>query len=326
MTAHDPSFPARLDSSSPETEIGHAATDEIGADALADVVAEPIPRDDSVARRVVEVIGEDIRASVLEIPRLPYVAAPILEFVNDPRVATGEVVRTIRMDPALAGKVLEVANSAVFAGSRRIGSLSMAIRRLGLRKVSEIALELSSEMKVFHGRKRASFLDRLWKQSLGTAFACEALAEHTPRELRESAFLTGLFHAVASPAIVTAIGRLERRSPGIPSQSDERVLGLMNLLSTELTIQVLESWCVPKEIPDAIRLQDVPYAERKGRPLAHLLVCGKLLAAEIGVIGKPQPIDLKHPGDFGALRIASRDTLDEAARAVLANLENLPKR
>jgi HD-like signal output (HDOD) protein len=325
MTAHDPPLPAPVGPSSPETEAG-AATDEIAADALADVVAEPIPRDDPVARRIVEVIAEDIRASVLEIPRLPYVAAPILEFVNDPRVATPEVVRTIRMDPALAGKVLEVANSAVFAGSRKIGSLSMAIRRLGLRKVSEIALELSSEMKVFHGRKRASFLDRLWKQSLGTAFACEALAEHTPRELRESAFLTGLFHAVASPAIVTAIGRLERRSPGIPSQTDERVLGLMNLLSTDLTIQVLESWCVPKEIPDAIRLQDVSYAERKGRPLAHLLVCGKLLAAEVGVIGKPQPIDLARPGDFGALRIASRDILDEAARAVVANLENLPKR
>ncbi len=89
---------------------------------------------------------------------------------------------------------------------------------------------------------------------------------------------------------------------------------------------MLESWCVPKEIPDAIRLQDVPYAERKGRPLAHLLVCGKMLTAELGVVGRPQPIELSRARDFGALRIADREILDEAGRSVLANLENLPKR
>jgi HD-like signal output (HDOD) protein len=321
MTAHDPprspEAPGVVDEASEAVE---------SIDRLAEVVPESIARDDPVARRIVELIEEDIRASALEIPRLPYVAGPILEFVNNPRVSTQDVVRFIRMDPALAGKVLETANSAVFAGSRNIVSLSMAIFRLGLRKVSEIALELSSEMKVFHGRKRAAFLDRLWRQSLATAFASEAIAEHVPRELRESAFLTGLFHAVASPAIVTAIGRLERRSPGIPSQSDERVLGLMSLLSTELTIQILESWYVPREIPDAIRLQDGPYSERKGRPLAHVLVCAKLLTAELGVVGRSQPIDLARARDFAALRITDRAALDEAGRAVLANLENLPKR
>jgi HD-like signal output (HDOD) protein len=326
MRPLDPQSPASFDSSPLEIPGSLPATEEITVDGLADLLAEPIPSDDPVARRIVASIEEDIRASALEIPRLPYVAAPILEFVNNPRISTTEIVRTIRMDPALAGKILEVANSAVFAGSQTISGLSMAIRRLGLRKVSEVALELSSEMKVFHGRKRAAFLDRLWRQSLATAFACEALAEHVGREVRESAFLTGLFHAVASPAIVTTIGRLERRSPGIPSQSDERVLGLMNLLSTHLTIQVLESWCVPQEIPDAIRLQDVSFAERKGRALAHLLVCGKLLTWELGVVGKPQPIELARARDFGALRITDREVLNEASRSIHANLENLPKR
>lgn len=291
----------------------------------ADVVADTIEPNDPVARRVREQIEADVRAAALEIPRLPHVAAPILEFVNNPRISNQEVLRYIRMDPVLSGRILETANSAVFAGSQPIASLQMAILRLGLRKVSEIALELSDEMKVYHGRKRGVLLDRLWKFSLGTAFACESLAQFTPREAREGAFLTGLFHAVASPAIVGAISRLERRSGGIPPQSDERVLGIMNFLSTELTIQVLQSWYLPKEIQDSIRLQGAKARDRRGNPLAQLLVCGKLLAAELGLGTRVTPIDLEKSKDFGFLRLRDRSTLDEARRLVLAAMDGLPR-
>lgn len=302
-----------------------AGSEPLAPGAFADVQPETISHDDPVARRVASLIRDDIQAAALDIPRLPHVAAPILEFVNNPRVSNQEVIRYIRMDPVLAGRVLETANSAAFAGTQPIVGLQMAILRLGLRKVSEIALELSSEMKVFHGRKRSVLLDRLWKFSLGTAFACEALAQRGPREAREGAFLAGLFHAVASPAIVNAIGRLERRSGGIAPQSDERVLGLMNLLSTDLTLQVLESWYLPKEIQDAIRLQDHAPRERKGRPLAQLLASGKMLATELGIGTRPVPLDLALAKDLRAMRLDDREILTEVSHLVLAGLDGLPK-
>lgn len=292
---------------------------------LVDVIPESIDRSDPVAKRVCELFDADMRAAELEIPRLPHVAAPILEFVNNPRVSNQEVIRYIRMDPVLSGRILETANSAVFAGSQPISNLQMAILRLGLRKVSEIALEMSNEMKVYHGRKRGALLDRLWKFSIGTAFACESLAQFGPRDAREGAFLTGLFHAVASPAIVGAVGRLERRTGGIPTQSDERVLGLMNLLSTDLSLRVLESWYLPKEIQDAIRLQDGSARDRRGKPLAHLLACGKLLAAEMGIGVRSQSIDLRKSRDFWYLRIDDRKTLDEATGMVRLGMDGLPK-
>jgi HD-like signal output (HDOD) protein len=287
--------------------------------------AATIDRDDPVAIQVCRVVQDDLRAAQLEIPRLPHVAAPILEILSNPNISNQEVLRIVRMDPVLSGKIMERANSAVFAGSQSVTSLSTAILRLGLLRVSEIALELSSEMKVYHGRKRGTLLERLWKFSLGTALACESLAQVSVREARDVAFLTGLFHAVASPAIVTAIGRLERKIPAIPQQMEDRVLGLMNLLSTELTLQILSSWFLPKEIQNAVRLQNASVRERKGNPLAHLLVCGKLLATELGLGTSPKPINLETSKDFWHLRLDDREILDQVSRIVLSGMESTPK-
>ena len=287
--------------------------------------AAPIDRNDPVARQVCRMVEEDLRAAQLEIPRLPHVAAPILEILSNPNISNQEVLRIVRMDPVLSGKIMERANSAVFAGSQSVTSLSTAILRLGLLRVSEIALELSAEMKVYHARKRGTLLERLWKFSLGTALACESLAQASVREARDVAFLTGLFHAVANPAIVTAIGRLERKIPVIPPQTEDRVLGLMNLLSTDLTLQILNGWFLPKEIQNAVRLQNESVRERRGSPLAHLLVCGKLLATELGLGTSPRPINLETSKDFWYLRLDDREVLDHVSRLVLTGMESTPK-
>jgi HD-like signal output (HDOD) protein len=289
------------------------------------IVPEKIEPDDPVARRICALIDEDLRAAALQIPRLPHVAAPILEFVNNPKISNQEIIRAVRMDPALAGKILERANAASFGGWQPVSSLPPAIFRLGLVKVSEIALGMSAEMKIFKDRKRSDLLERLWTFSLGTGLACESLAQVSAREAREGAFLTGLFHAVASPAIVSAVSRLERADPPIRLQSSERVLGLMNLLSTDLTLKILESWYLSKEIQNAIRLQDGTWQERRGKPLAQLLVCGKLLATELGLGTRAQRVDMDKHRDFLHLRLGDRRTLDDVSRLVLAGMEAAPK-
>ncbi len=290
-----------------------------------DTISENIGKSDPVASAVARYVESETRQGALEIPRLPHVAAQILECARDPNASAKDVIRHLRADPVLAGRLLEMANSAMYAGSQPVYDLGTAIVRLGLSRVGETALGMSGAMKAFQKERRSNLLSRLWKFSLATGFASEQLAHHVPGEKEESGFLTGIFHAIAAPVIVNAIGRLERKQK-IPHQSDGRVLGLLDRLSTELTGRIVRPWKLPKEAVEAIRLQDGKVRERRGKPLAHILVCGKAIVADLGIGTRPTPIDFDRCRDFkfiemndhgllGPIREVVRDRTVEIARS-----------
>ncbi len=262
-----------------------------------DAVADRIEKGDSVVGRIALLVEQDIKKESLEIPRMPHVAAKILEFAHSTDASTKDVIRQVRTDPVLSGKLIEMANSATYAGSQPVFSLKGAIIRLGLHRVGEAAMEMSGTVKSFQKEKRSNMLTRLWKYSLATGFACEALTKDVPSECEDSAFLTGIFHAVAAPVIVDSVGRLER-SGSVPAQSDSRVLGLLDQLTVPLTGRIVRRWNLPKEAREAIRLQNLKVRDRRGKPLAHILVCGKRIVQELGIGTRPEPIDFDRDRDF----------------------------
>jgi len=295
-----------------------AATFRASAFSLQDFVeaiAEKVEKQDPVVVAITMRVEEQIKNQEIEIPRLPDVASRILEFTRNPDASTKDVVRHVRSDPVLAGKIIEIANSAMFAGSQPVFNLQMAIVRLGLNRVTETAMQMSANPGAFQKDKRSNMLTRLWKFSLATGFACEELARVTAVEKQEPAFLTGLFHAIAAPAIVSAIGKLER-TEGVPSQSDSRVLGLLDRLSIPLTMRIVSSWKLPKEAQEAIHLQDHPVRDRRNKPLAHLLVCGKLVVTELGIGARPAPIDLQESLDFKFIGVKESSQLDPVRESI----------
>src|SRR5947209_6804272 len=81
-----------------------------------------------------------------EVDRLPSptgVALAILRMVESERVTAADVARALASDPALAGRVLRVVNSATTGAPRRIGAVKDGVRLLGLRAVRNIALGFS---------------------------------------------------------------------------------------------------------------------------------------------------------------------------------------
>ncbi len=56
----------------------------------------------------------------------------ILKMAQSDDVSVAEVSRLVQGDPALAGRILKLVNSALYAGSRQITAISDAVARLGL--------------------------------------------------------------------------------------------------------------------------------------------------------------------------------------------------
>lgn len=291
---------------------------------------EVLPQDvidrEPLAPEISRLINADLDAHDLEIPRAPHLTSRILDYLSDPNLSTNDVSRFIRTDPQLSTKLLETANSARFASAEPIFNLKLAIIRLGLRRVGEIAYDLSTDIKAFHGRKRGHILTRLWKFSLATGFTCEELSRHAPgvSVAGESVFLTGLLHAVAAPAILSAIGKLER-SKKCRRLNDAEVQSLLTLLTTLLSARIVKRWKVPGEVQEAIRLQERPTRFRKEKPVALLLVCSKLLVRGLGLGVRAEEADFGRNRDLRLLRVNDEDKLQDVAAKVRCKLGEIWK-
>ena len=271
--------------------------------------AEKVERNDPVLRQVIKLCEEELGAEELRIPRPTAVVDRVLGTLRNSDVSTREVIRHIRLDPVLSGRLVELANSAAYAGSHPTFSLEMAVVRLGLNRICEAADALADQGPEDAENGRSTIFSCQWMSAVATALACEALAKSVPSIEEGAGYLTGLFHEAGDPLVVRCIGRLER-SDALEPQSAGRVLGIVEKLSQRITGRVVRRWSTARLAQDAIRLRTHKLRDRRGRPLAHLLACGRALVDELGVGREPTPIDLTECRDFKFLQLDDERKLD----------------
>ncbi len=106
---------------------------------------------------VVEVVG-----NVSRLPAAPKLFTDLCQLIADPGSDTRQITDLLGSDPALAAKILQLANSAYFAGSNTIHDIGNAIARLGLDSVR--LLVLASQM--FANGAGNSAIDGLQRRAL----------------------------------------------------------------------------------------------------------------------------------------------------------------
>ena len=145
-------------------------------------------------------------AACKTLPTLPAIAGEIVRLCNTDDTDIQELSSLIAKDPAIAAKVLSMANSIMFVGRAGPSStISQAVGRLGKNSVMTLSLSFSL------ARLRVSAPDafdfkRFWKRSLLSAAAAGYLGE-LHRQSREEAFLGGMFQDIGMLAMHEVLGR-----------------------------------------------------------------------------------------------------------------------
>src|SRR5262245_14191712 len=138
-----------------------------------------------------------------KLPTPSGVGLRILALTRSEDCSLDEIARVIQADPALTGRILQLANSALTAGVQPATHVREAGVRLGLRTVCSVALGFSLVSGNRTGRCRAFDYDGYWSWSLASAVA----AEHLSRELRlgvpGEAFTLGLLARVGRLALAS---------------------------------------------------------------------------------------------------------------------------
>ena len=111
------------------------------------------------------------------LPTLPAIVTHIMRLINDPKTTMAELEELLSSDPSIVLKVVQIANSAVFAGTttNRRWNLNEAIVRLGLRKVGAIAQQIALINSFVRPDDSEFEMQRFWEHSVACAIMADKL-------------------------------------------------------------------------------------------------------------------------------------------------------
>lgn len=236
-------------------------------------------------------MGTAIDIQCIKLPSLPAAAAKVIALVQDPDVDVQALGKVIEYDPALAARLVRLANGSLFGMTRDISSVRQAIVILGLRTVKLAALSFTL-LDSLGPNSRSTAMAHCWRRILTNAMACRLLGPLFELDAEE-AFLAGLMQDIGSLVCAQNLGpkflELVERSCD-ENEPDLEVLEreIFGVSHVEVSVKLMEHWRLPNRLTMAIKeLEDVDLKaafEAKHRDLPVLLATA---AAISGFLLKP---------------------------------------
>ena len=224
---------------------------------------------------------EDLVREVKHLPSAPRVLPRLKELLGDDNSAMHEIAALIRLDPGIAARVLQTANSAYFSKGVRCFAVDEAVQRVGFGQVYElVSLAVAAQVLVRPLDVYAIEADELWKMSVGCALAAELLADRTGQD-RNVAYTIGLFHSVGMVAIDEWALRnapgLRFHSVGFPSEASAAERTTVGFTQASVGGALLVDWGFPRPISEPVRWQYTPRHSASQARMAGLLHIAKWL-------------------------------------------------
>ncbi|MEE4283243.1 MAG: HDOD domain-containing protein, partial [Pseudomonadales bacterium] len=128
-----------------------------------------------------------------KIPALPGVSARISHAMQDPDFAISDLSKLTGADPAIAGGLLNIANSALFRGADLCETLNAAIVRLGLAQTRTLVMTLAAK-SLFSARRPwiRTRLNIMWRHAVEVGAYATVLARLDRGYDNAKALLLGL--------------------------------------------------------------------------------------------------------------------------------------
>ena len=153
-----------------------------------------------------------------KVPALPGVSARISQAMQDPDFAISDLSRLISADPAIAGGMLNIANSALFRGAEVVETLDAAIIRLGLAQTRTLVTTLAAK-SLFTARRPwiRSRLNVMWRHAVEVGAYATVLSKLSKDFDAAKGLLLGLLHEIGAVPVLELADKFPEleQAPGI---------------------------------------------------------------------------------------------------------------
>jgi len=210
--------------------------------------------DDMYKEKIIKRLSE-----IDEIPTMLTVAMEIDRLTQDSTTSVKHIGDIIKVDPALTGKVLKIANSPLYATTHRIISLQQAIGRLGFDEIRKISMSIAIINSFKH-----NYIDyeKFWVHSIATAYISSYIQKTGNNFDIEQSFSSGLLHDVGIIILDQYFSDTYKKVFTIAEQKkynlelvEEKILGINH---AEVGAILLKKWRVPENVVDAVLCHHSP--------------------------------------------------------------------
>lgn len=260
-------------------------------------------------------------AHPVALPSLPRAVALLMSELAHEEPSLRRLNQFFGADPALAARLLELANSHTFQVPRQIAGIPEALALLGMAQVR--SLVLSAPMGTTSRSVPGVNMQQFWRYSLNTAKLARSLAGIT-RQNQGAAYTAGLLHALgelaihlADPERVQTINTLVAPFDLRRGKIEQRIFGYCY---GHVTAGLARRWRLPEVVVDALQYQSAPLDNSAYEPLAGVLHLAAWRArareAELG----DKELAVSFPGEVGLAlgldidMVLQQDPIDWTAR------------
>lgn len=199
------------------------------------------------------------------LPGLPQTTIRALQVINKPDYKVSELTQIIRLDQALAARVLQWANSPFYGLRYKVSTLEHAIMVMGANAIQGLLLTIAVREKLTksvpgYGLERGE----LWRHSVAVAAGARWLAKTQKYSQPDQAFVAGLLHDIGK----LVLDELLRYEPSWQAEWSklqqqgaafiEMEHWLTGLDHAELGGRIAQQWNLPEVLIEAIAFHHKP--------------------------------------------------------------------
>ena len=234
---------------------------------------------------------KDMQTRNISLPTLPDISLKIRKAISDEKANNARIARVVQVDPAITGRLVQIANSPLYLGRKKIESCPEALTRVGLRSaqhfITSFALKSVFQAKSPVIRKR---MQDLWAHSSYVAAISAVLAHKTkvggfdP----DRAMLAGLIHDIGVVPILTCADRHPDFIENV-GNIDHAIAELR----ANMGVMVVKAWNFPEDFEDVVVHAESWHRVGKAQPDYADIVTLSQLHSFVGTlhIHKCPPID-----------------------------------
>lgn len=213
-------------------------------------------------------------AALQKLPPFSPVLNKLLASLTGEYVSFANLGEVIEKDTVVAGNILRLVNSAMYARQVEVNSVRHALSVLGVDKVRNTVLAMSISRTLNQTKPPIGWSMQAFNlHSSAVAVFSDQIAQHAAVEYPEGAFVAGLFHdlgrlliALGLPSEFDEIRALYHRGNQTWIDCEQEVLGFTH---PSLSEDTLRAWNLPAPVLKAVRdHHNLPAAEA-GAPLVQ---------------------------------------------------------
>lgn len=196
-------------------------------------------------------------------PSPPPVAMKVIELAQNPEIDLAAVAEAVSGDPAIAAKVMRIANSALYARRRQSSNLRQALIVLGLNATLTLALSFTLVATLRNDPPKGFDFDAYWRRAILAGTWGKLLASEFGRRDAEEVFLAALLQDIGmlaidkiAPDVYDGITVFQLEHARVAQhekthlETDHRMIGSW----------LLDNWNMPKHLVQAVQHSHDPSA------------------------------------------------------------------